>query len=86
MLIYEEKPKLQDSISVLRSIINYDCLIINSERCKNTLREFASYRYPSEDEKLSAKDDVPLKENDDTMDETRYAITFYESHFVKRYL
>ncbi len=84
MIIYEEKPRLQDSISVLRGLINYDNLIVNSERCKNTLREFKIYRYPSEDEKSRYEDDVPVKENDDTMDETRYAVTFYESHFAKR--
>lgn len=88
MIIYEEKPRLQDSIGVLRSIINYDCLIINSERCPNTINEFKSYRYPSEDEKLSSRyeEDVPVKENDDAMDETRYAVAFYETRFAKRHL
>lgn len=85
MIVYEEKPRLQDSISILRSIINYDCLIINSERCPNTINEFKSYRYPSQDERRSAgfEDDAPLKENDDAMDETRYAVVFYESHFAR---
>lgn len=82
--IYEDKPKLLDSISTLRSLINYDAIIVNSDRCVNTLKEFRSYRYPSQDEKRKFDDDIPIKENDDAMDETRYAISFYESRFVKR--
>lgn len=85
LIVYEEKPRLQDSISILRGIINYDSLIVNSARCKNTLKEFASYRYPAEDEHSFVSEDIPVKENDDAMDETRYAVTFYESRFVKRY-
>ncbi|MBQ2645200.1 terminase family protein, partial [bacterium] len=84
MIIYEEKPRLQDSISILRSLINYDYLIINSERCLNTIREFKTYRYPQDDEFSNFPDDTPIKENDDTMDETRYAITFYETRFANR--
>ncbi len=88
MIIYEEKPKLQDSISILRSVINYDSLIINADKCQNTINEFKSYRYPSEDERLYTKyqDDIPIKENDDAMDETRYAISFYETHFINRHI
>ena len=85
MIIYSEKPHLQDSISILRGIINKDRLIINAERCKNTIKEFKSYRYPSIDEKLSSRfeEDTPIKQNDDSMDETRYAVAFYETHFKK---
>ena len=81
--IHEEKPKIVDSIATVRSIINFDRLIINKERCKNTLREFGVYRYPNEDERetKSANLDLPLKENDDAMDETRYALNFYETHY-----
>ena len=82
--LYEDKPKLLDSISTLRSLINYDAIIVNSDRCVNTLKEFRSYRYPYQDEKRKFDDDIPIKENDDAMDETRYAISFYESRFVKR--
>lgn len=84
IIVHEEKPLVADSVAIVRSIINYDRLIVNKERCKNTINEFFSYRYPSEDEiiKHSADSDLPLKENDDAMDETRYALNFYE----KRYL
>ena len=29
--------------------------------------------------------DSPLKENDDTMDETRYALNFYETHYAPKH-
>ncbi len=81
--VFEEKPKVIDSIAIVRSIINYDRLIINKDRCKNTLREFGTYRYPNEDERENRilDSDMPLKENDDAMDETRYALNFYETHY-----
>ncbi|MBS4760287.1 MAG: terminase family protein [Clostridium sp.] len=81
--VFEEKPKVIDSIAIVRSIINYDRLIINKDRCKNTLREFGTYRYPNEDERENRilDSDMPLKENDDSMDETRYALNFYETHY-----
>lgn len=84
--VYEEKPRILDSISVLRSVINHDCLIVNASRCPNTINEFKSYRYPTSEECIGKKTepDVPIKENDDAMDETRYAINFYETRFVKR--
>ncbi len=81
IIVYEEKPRVIDSIGVLRSIINYDRLIVNRDRCKNTLREFETYRYPSEDDSM-LDPDMPVKENDDAMDETRYALTFYEKRFI----
>lgn len=64
-------------------MINYDRLIINKDRCINTIREFGLYRYPNQDERTLLKndDDAPLKENDDTMDETRYAVTLYETNY-----
>ena len=75
-----------DSIGIMRAIINYDRLIINKDRCKNTLREFGLYRYPNEDERNEkfVDLDTPLKENDDTMDETRYALNFYETNYAKK--
>jgi len=86
ILVYEEKPKVADSIGIVRSIINYDRLIVNRDRCKNTINEFFTYRYPSEEEKHSKLTDLdsPLKENDDAMDETRYALNFYETRYIKR--
>ena len=85
--VHEKKPKVIDSIGILRSIINYDRLIVNKDRCKNTIREFRLYRYPNSDEDMSIlKDpDMPLKENDDTMDETRYALNFYETTYGYRF-
>ena len=82
--VHESKPKVIDSIAILRSVINYDRLIINKDRCKNTLREFGTYRYPNEEERLKSlvDSDMPLKENDDAMDETRYAINFYETNYA----
>ena len=75
LVIYEEKPKVEDSIALVRSVINYDKLMV-SNRCVHTLQEFATYRYPSEDERLKAtvQADMPVKLNDDCMDSLRYAL------------
>lgn len=83
IIVHEEKPRVEDSIGIVRSIINFDRLIVNKDRCPNTINEFFTYRYPSEDEKLKslADIDMPVKEHDDTMDETRYALNFYETHY-----
>ena len=67
LIIHEEKPKVEDSIAQVRSLINYDRVIV-SDRCERTLNEFSLYRYPNN------SDDVPLKINDDCMDALRYAI------------
>ena len=85
ILVHEKKPKVIDSIGILRSIINFDRLIINKERCPNTIREFGLYRYPDETITISNDLDLPLKENDDAMDETRYAINFYESNYSYKF-
>ena len=71
LIIYEEKPRVEDSIAMVRSLINYDKLIV-SEKCVNTLREFEIYRYPT-------LDDAPVKLNDDCMDALRYALFSYLS-------
>ena len=88
IIVHEKKPKVIDSIGIVRSIINYDRLIVNKDRCKNTLREFGLYRYPNEQERTDRFIDLdtPLKENDDTMDETRYALYFYETNYGYRFL
>ena len=85
ILVYEEKPKVADSIGIVRSIINFDRLIVNKDRCKQTINEFFTYRYPSEEDCLKniADKDLPIKENDDAMDETRYALNFYETRYIK---
>lgn len=80
LTVYEEKPKVKDSISVVRSIINFDRLVV-SDACPATLEGFKTYRYPSFDEVGAKDEDVPLKENDDAMDETRYALSLYENMF-----
>ena len=71
-----------DSIEILRSVINYDRLIVNKDDCLQTLNEFQTYSYPEDGD--SSDPDIPLKVNDDAMDETRYAITFYESRFLHK--
>ena len=81
--VYAQKPKVADSIELVRSIINYDRLIINRDDCKETLRELQSYRYPCTEETQDT--DLPLKEDDDAMDEMRYALCFYETNFMKEY-
>jgi|GEM_PF-1491795 len=75
LVVYEEKPKVEDSIALVRSVINYDRLIV-SDRCVHTLQEYATYRYPSEDERLKStvQADLPVKLNDDCMDSSRYAL------------
>lgn len=80
MIVYEVKPRVVDSIGIVRGVINYDRLVVNKDRCKNTLNEFGTYRYPAQDE--SGDPDMPLKESDDAMDETRYALAFYETRFM----
>ena len=67
LVIYEEKPKVEDSISLVRSLINYDRLIV-SNKCTHTLDEFGLYRYADENA------DCPLKCNDDCMDALRYGL------------
>lgn len=63
IIVHEKKPKVIDSIGIVRSIINYDRLIVNKDRCKNTLREFGLYRYPNEQERTDRFIDLdtPLK-------------------------
>lgn len=75
LVIYEEKPKVEDSIAMVRSVINYDRLNV-SQKCVHTLQEFQTYRYPSEDERLKAtvQADLPVKLNDDCMDAMRYGL------------
>ncbi len=70
LVIYEEKPKVDDSIALVRSLINYDKLIV-SEKCVRTLEEFGLYSYGGNNE------DVPLKINDDCMDALRYGLYKY---------
>lgn len=87
LVIYEEKPRVQDSLALVREVINYDRLIV-SDRCKNTINEFSTYRYPSETEQggrsLSEKDfDIPLKINDDCMDALRYGLFKHITTFRK---
>ncbi len=81
--VYSEKPGVLDSIEIMRKIINYDRLIINKDDCPQTLQELKSYSYPQDEE--STDIDLPLKQNDDAMDETRYALYFYETHFSKNF-
>ncbi len=77
LIIYEEKPRIEDSISLVRGLINYDKLLI-SDACTATLNEFSTYRYPSESEQTKyysgGSADLPIKINDDCMDALRYAI------------
>lgn len=75
LVIYEEKPKVEDSIALVRSVINYDNLIV-SDKCGHTLNEFETYRYPNEEERLraSVQADMPIKINDDCMDALRYGL------------
>ncbi len=87
LVIYEEKPKVEDSISLVRGLINYDKLII-SVNCTHTLNEFDTYRYPSDSEHQknitsSENVDLPLKINDDCMDALRYGIYKHLTTFRK---
>lgn len=86
LVIYEEKPKVEDSIALVRSLINYDKLIV-SEKCVHTLQEYETYRYPSEDErlKISVQIDAPIKLNDDCMDASRYGIYKHLTTFNRNF-
>ena len=90
-MIYEEKPKVEDSTAMVRSVINYDRLNV-SQKCVHTLQEFETYRYPSEDERLKAtvQADMPVKLNDDCMDAMRYGLyshlTRYNRGFNVNYI
>ena len=86
--VHQEKPSsVKDSVAVLRSIINFDRVIINRDNCPETIKGFETYRYPTQDELLKGKLDAdkPLKENDDAADETRYGILFYETRYGSRF-
>ena len=88
LVIYEEKPKVEDSISLVRELINYDKVIV-SDICKATLGEFETYRYPSDAEKTkngisSDNADTPLKVNDDCMDALRYALYKHLTTFRRK--
>ena len=88
LVIYEEKPKVEDSISLVRGLINYDNIIV-PDVCKATLGEFETYRYPSETDKYkggvsSDSADTPLKINDDCMDALRYAIYKHLTTFRRK--
>ena len=91
LVIYEEKPKVEDSTAMVRSVINYDRLNV-SQKCVHTLQEFETYRYPSEDERLKAtvQADMPVKLNDDCMDAMRYGLyshlTRYNRGFNVNYI
>ena len=82
--IYADKPGVKGSIAIIRAIINYDRIIVNRDRCPNTINEYLTYRYPSIDEILKVEDvDAPIKENDDLLDPTRYILHYYERTFGK---
>lgn len=86
--VYKEKPSsVKDSVALVRTAINYDRIIVNRDTCPETIKGFESYRYPSQDELLKGKLDAdkPLKQDDDSMDETRYGFCFYETNFGSRF-
>lgn len=80
--VYAEKPKVLDSIEIVRGIINYDRFVVNKDDCTATLKEIQSYRYPTDDECEDV--DLPIKQDDDAMDEMRYALSFYEINYAKK--
>ena len=84
LIVYEEKPKVEDSIALVRSVINFDKLNV-SLKCVHTLQEFETYRYPSEDEQLKStvQADLPVKMNDDCMDAVRYGLFKHLTTFGK---
>lgn len=83
--IHSEKPKVADSISLVRQIINFDRLVI-SNKCKDTIQEITTYAYPDpKDLPIGADKDMPMKEFDDLCDAFRYAIFYYETHYASRF-
>ena len=86
LVIYEEKPKVEDSIALVRSVINYDKLNV-STKCVHTLQELETYRYPTEDERLKStvQADLPVKMNDDCMDAMRYGLYKHLTSFNRRF-
>lgn len=85
LTVYEDKPKLTDSIGIMRSVINFDRLIVNENRCKNFLAEIQIYRYPDENERLMASVDPnqPIDKNNHAMDAARYALFIYETIYKR---
>ena len=86
MIVYEFKPRIVDSIGILRGIINYDRLIVNCGLPGGGGRRRGPGRTGHCDRPRQQRDgaddpDLPLKVDDDAMDETRYALTFYETRF-----
>lgn len=82
---YADKPKLEDSIAIIREIINFDRLIVNRDRCKSFLAEISVYRYPDENERLmSTKDpNLPIDKNNHMMDAVRYGLYYYETRYKR---
>ena len=79
-----KKPKVEDSISLMRSVINFDRLIVNKDRCRNFLNEIQMYRYPDEDERLKAgtNPNKPIDGHDHMMDSSRYILFYFETYMV----
>ena len=83
LLMYDDKPKIEDSIAIVRSVINFDRLIVNRDNCNFFLSEIQTYRYADENERLKSNINVelPIDKNNHAMDGSRYAISLYETKF-----
>lgn len=82
-ITYNKPALVAPSIDTVRQVMLEDRYKVCEDNT-HTLDELATYRYPSEDEKLrnSYKEDAPLKENDDCMDGClRYPVAGYEMQF-----
>lgn len=86
--INNKPQKVAPSIDTVRSVIQDQRYFI-SDTCTNTINEFATYRYPTDDEKLKKhyEEDLPLKQDDDCMDGcVRYPIHGYEMKYNRNRL
>lgn len=73
--VYKVQPAKNDVVWGIRIVSDYirnGRLMIN-ENCKDTLREFALYRWDKNSQK-----DCPIKENDHAMDDIRYFVTYID--------
>jgi len=84
--VHEEKPEVKDRIALFRMLNNSGNIIV-CDNCVETIAEYGMYRYPTQDELTRNRldEDKPLKENDDLMDASGYAIFDYESSFGHRF-
>jgi len=78
--VYNGDNDLDFGISKIKAYLRAKILFIDKNNCKNTIREFESYRYSS-DKQLYKKNltEIPIKKDDHAPDAARYLLTDYDA-------